>query len=153
MFFCNVGHLKMQQNLWPDWLAPNSVIVRRESKHWYIIICHHVGNWNDIMLCVLVFNERNYMISWSTIHSGVELRDPLLFSYISQTRVIGSLIISVYKAHTSMVIYMDRSEPHKQAYWYHSFTYHIRGTDEYRLSNTRYVQCHIQNHTAARSHF
>ena len=64
------------------------------------------------------------MILWSTIQSGVGLRNPLLFSYISQIHDPFKFMACVYKAYTSVVIYMDfkenRSEPQKQAYWYHS---------------------------------
>ena len=61
------------------------------------------------------------MTSWSTIQSGVDLPHPHLFIYISQTHDPFKFIICVYKAYTSVVIYLDfkenRSEPHKQAYF------------------------------------
>ena len=103
MVFRKVGPLKCCKNLWPDLLASHSVVIRRNRQHWYAIISHYISNWNKIMFWVLVINERNYMTSWSTIHSGVELPHPLLFSYISQTHDPFKLIISVYKAHTSVV--------------------------------------------------
>ena len=68
----------MQQNLWPDLLAPNSVTIRWNRKHWYMMLNPYISIF---MFWVLVINQRIYMISWSTIQSGVELPHPLLVSY------------------------------------------------------------------------
>ena len=121
-FFQKVCPLKIQPNLWPYLLAPNSLIVKRKRKYWYMLINSSICFIIHFMFWVLIISERMVKISWSTTQSLIELPQPLLFSYMTQTHNPFKLIICVYKTHTSMFIYIDfkesRSGPHKQAYWY-----------------------------------
>ena len=107
--FSNSWSLKMQQNLWPYLLAPNSLIIRRNRN-------------------VLSFgNQGKHLYDFMKYHPvrGWVTPSTFIFTYLPSAWSV-KLKLCVYKAHTSVVIYMDfkenRSEPQKKAYWYHSFS-------------------------------